>query len=115
MRWTGQRMPSALVNRYSVYVSMPERGKVREPIARNASLMLAVESCIAAYESTGHFSYVIEDQRPPRIFALDRRVLLGLLFLRSNSRLRYFELLNQLDRSGDQRLLESAVGEHFPP
>jgi hypothetical protein len=105
-------MSSALVNRYSVYVSMPERGKVREPIARNPSLMLAVESCIAAYESTGHFSYVIEDQRPARIFALDRRVLLGLVFLRSNSRSRYFELLNQLDRSGDQHVLESAVGEH---
>jgi len=88
---------------------MPERGKVREPIARNASLMLAVESCIAAYESPGHFSYVIEDQRPARIFALDRRALLGLLFLRSNSRSRYFELLNQLDRSGDQRVLESAL------
>jgi len=102
-------MPSALVNRYSVFVSMPETGKVRKPIARNPSLMLAVESCIAAYESTGHFSYVIEDQRPARTFALDRRALLGLLFLRSNSRLRYFELMNQLDRSGDQLVLESAL------
>jgi hypothetical protein len=105
-------MPSALVNRYAVYVSLPEKGKVRRPIARNPSLMLAVESCIAAYESTGHFSYVIEDQRPARTFAVDRRALLRLLFMRSNSRSRYFELLNQLDRSGDQRVLESALAEH---
>jgi hypothetical protein len=105
-------MPSPLVNRYSVYVSMPDRGKVRKPIARNPSFMLAVESCIAAYESTGHLSYVIEDLRPARIFTLDRRVLLGLLFLRSNSRSRYFELLNLLDRSGDQHVLESTLGEH---
>jgi hypothetical protein len=107
-------MPSALVNRYSVYVSMPERGKVREPIARNPSLMLAVESCISAYESTGHLSYVIEDQRPVRVFALERRSLLGLLFLRSSSRSRYFELLNQFDRSGDQQTLDSALADYVP-
>jgi hypothetical protein len=108
-------MPSPLVNRYSVYVSLPDRGKVRRPIARNPSLMLAVESCFAAYESTGHLTYVIEDQRPVRAFALERRSLLGLLFLRSNNRSRYFELLNQLDRSGDQQTLESAILEYIPP
>lgn len=107
-------MPSALVNRYSVYVSMPERGKVRKPIARNPSLMLAVESCFAAYESTGHSSYVIEDQRPARTFTLDRRLLLACVFLRANNRPRYFEVLNHLDRSGDQRTLESLLADSVP-
>src|SRR5207253_8853318 len=46
MRWTGQRMPSALVNRYSVYVSMPVCGEVRELIASIAMLMIAIESLI---------------------------------------------------------------------
>lgn len=107
-------MPSPLVNRYSVYVSLPDRGKVRRPIAKDPSLFLAVESCVAAYETTGHVSYVIEDRRPARAFTVDRRLLLAFVFLRANDRTRYFEVLNQLDRSGDQTSLESSLAGHIP-
>lgn len=107
-------MPSPHVNRYSVYVSLPDRGKVRRPIARDPNLLLAVESCVTAYETTGHLSYVIEDRRPARVFRVDRRLLLAFVFLRASDRNRYFEVLNQLDRSGDQVALESSFAGHTP-
>jgi len=102
-------MPSSLLNRYAVYVSLVDRGKVREPIARNPNLMLAVESCFSAYEETGHSAYVIEDHRPARAFTLDRKVLLSLLYVKTNDRERYFEILNRLDRSGEQRDMEAML------
>src|SRR5256886_1102361 len=43
-------MPSSLVNRYAVYVSLVDRGKVREPVARNPNLVLAEEGCFSAFE-----------------------------------------------------------------
>jgi hypothetical protein len=107
-------MPSPLVNRYSVYVHLEDRGKVREPISRKPSFLLAVEGCIAAYEETGHESYVIEDRRPERAFTVSRRLLLACVFLRANNRARYFDVLNQLDRSGDQRSLESLLADSVP-
>jgi hypothetical protein len=87
---------------------------VREPISRKPSFLLAVEGCISAYQETGHDSYVIEDQRPERAFTLERRLLLACVFLRANNRARYFEVLNQLDRNGDQRLLESILADSVP-
>jgi len=107
-------MPSPLVNRYAVYVHLPGQGKVRSPIARDSSLLLAVESCVSACRSTGHDSFVIEDRRPARAFTLERRLLLAFVFLRANSRPRYFEILNQLDRSGDQHTLESVLADYVP-
>lgn len=107
-------MPSPLVNRYSVYVALPEKGKVRQPIAKRPSLMLAVESCVAAYRSTGHESYVIEDFRPTRVFRLDRPSLFALVYLRAHDRSRYFDVMNQLDRSGDQGTLESLLADSAP-
>ena len=107
-------MPSPLVNRFAVYVHLPGQGKVRSPIARDSNFLLAVESCISAYESTGHDSFVIEDRRPARTFTLERRFLLAFVFLRANNRARYFEVLNQLDRSGDQGALESALADYVP-
>ena len=102
-------MPSPLVNRYSVYVSLPETGKVRSPIATDPSLLVAIESCFSAYRRTGHETFVIEDRRPARVFTLDRRLLLAILFLRAHDRTRYFEVLNRLDRSGDQQALETSL------
>jgi hypothetical protein len=107
-------MPSPHVNRYAVYVHLADRGKVREPISRKPSFLLAVEGCISAYQETGHDSYVIEDCRPERAFTLERRLLLACVFLRANNRARYFEVLNQLDRAGDQRLLESILADSVP-
>ena len=107
-------MPSPLVNRYAVFVHMPGIGKVREPIARDPSLFLAVESCLSGYELTGHDSYVIEDQRPARAFTLTRKYLLAFVFLRAHHRDRYFEVLNHLDRFGDQPALESMLAEYVP-
>lgn len=107
-------MPSPLVNRYAVYIQLPDRGKVREPISRQPSMMLAVEACLSAYEETGHDTYAIEDRRPSRAFTLDRRALLACMFLRVNNRNRYFEVLNQLDRSGDQRTFDSILADFFP-
>jgi len=107
-------MPSPLVNRYSVYVSLPEKGKVRRPIAKDPSLLLAIESCVAAYETTGHVSYTVEDHRPVRAFTLDRKLLLAAIFLRANNRTRYFEVLNRLDRSGDQDALEASLADYIP-
>jgi hypothetical protein len=102
-------MPSPLVNRYAVYVSLSDRGKVREPIARNPSLILAIESCFSAYQETGHTAYVIEDRRPSRVFALDRKLMLAFLYVKTNDRTRYFEILNRLDRSGEQRDMEAML------
>jgi hypothetical protein len=107
-------MPSPLVNRYAVYVHLTERGKVREPISKEPSLLLAVGACISAYETTGHDSYAIEDRRPSRSFTLGRRLLLACVFLRANNRPRYFDVLNQLDRSGDQKTLESLLADSVP-
>ncbi len=107
-------MPSPHVNRYAVYVHLADRGKVRQPISRKPSFLLAVEGCISAYQETGHDSYVIEDRRPERAFTLERRLLLACVFLRANNRARYFEVLNQLDRAGDQRLLESILADSVP-
>jgi len=107
-------MPSPLVNRYAVYVHLADRGKVRKPISRKPSLLLAVEGCISAYETTGHESYVIEDSRPMRAFTVGRRLLLACVFLRANDRPRYFEVLNELDRSGDQRTFESLLADSAP-
>ena len=107
-------MPSPLVNRYAVYVSLPGKGKLRKPIAKDPSLVLAIESCFGAYEETGHESFVIEDDRPARVFTLNRRLLLALLFVRANDRMQYFEVLNRLDRSGDQQALESSLAGHVP-
>src|SRR6266849_7306577 len=75
-------MPSPHVNRYAVYVHVADRGKVRQPISRKPSFLLAVEGCISAYQETGHDSYVIEDRRPDRAFTLERRLLLACVFLR---------------------------------
>jgi hypothetical protein len=107
-------MPSPLVNRYAVYIHLADRGKVREPISRKPSFLLAIEGCISAYQATGHDSYVIEDRRPERAFTLERRLLLACVFLRANNRTRYFEVLNQLDRSGDQRALEALLADSVP-
>jgi hypothetical protein len=45
---------------------------------------------------------------------LQRRLLLACVFLRANNRPRYFEVLNQLDRSGDQQSLESLLADSVP-
>jgi hypothetical protein len=102
-------MPSPLVNRYSVYVHLAGRGKVREPIARNPSLLLALESCFSAYEETGHIAYVIEDRRPSRTFTVDRKLLLAFLYVKAHDQAQYYEILNRLDRSGVQDDMEAAV------
>ena len=107
-------MPSPFVNRYAVYVHLSDRGKVHEPISRKPSFLLAIEGCISAYQDTGHDSYVIEDRRPERAFTLGRGLLLACVFLRANNRPRYFEVLNQLDRAGDQRSLEALLADSVP-
>ncbi len=104
-------MPSPLVNRYFVFVSLPDKGKVRRPIAKDPSFMIAVESCLSAYKTTGHIDFVIEDERKSRVFTLDRRSILALLFVKASNRTRYFEMLNRIDRSGDQKTLESALAD----
>src|SRR5437879_7985962 len=93
-------MPSPLVNRYAVYVHLADRGKVRKPISRKPSLLLAVEGCISAYETTGHESYVIEDSRPMRAFTVGRRFLLPSAFPRATARPRISGALNHLNRPG---------------
>lgn len=104
-------MPSPLVHKYAVYVHLSETGKVRQAISRETSLFLAVESCIAAYKSTGHFGYWIEDQRTHRTFVLDRQLFLALVLLKASDQARYFRVLNQLDQSGDQAQLESNLSD----
>src|SRR5256886_12696432 len=95
VRTSGPPMPSPFVNRYAVYVHLVDRGKVREPISQKPSLLLAVQGCISAYETTGHESHVIEDSRPMRAFTVGRRLLLACVFLRANDRPRYFEVLDR--------------------
>ena len=104
-------MPSRLVHRYAVYVRLPE-GIVRRAIGRFPGFFVAVESCLAAYESTGHFGYAIEDERRHRAFMLDRGLLLQLAYLRAHDQAAFFGLLNRLDRSGGQADLESFLREH---
>jgi len=105
-------MPSPLVNRYVVYVHFQDLGAVRKPIARDPSFLVAVESCISAYRTTGHLGYVIEDQRRHREFLLDREGLLRVLYLRTHDESRYFQILNRLDRAGDQQELEAFLAAH---
>lgn len=107
-------MPSPLVHKYAVYFHFKETGTVRQEISRQTSLFLAVESCIAAYRSTGHFGYRIEDERGQRAFVLDRGVFLALVSLKASDRAGYFRLLNELDRSGDQAALESSLSNLRP-
>ena len=107
-------MPSPLVNRYAVFVHLQGKGAVRRAIARDPSLMMAVESCLAAYQSTGHFGYVIEDQRQRRAFTLDRNLVLRVLFLKSNDEESYFQILNRLDRTGGQAELVAFLVDHAP-
>jgi len=95
-------MPSRLVNRYAIYFRLPDQRRVRQTIARDPSLLIAIESCLAAYRDTGHLDYLIEDEGRKREFSVDRDILLRLLFLKHNDSTRYFELLNRLDRSGAQ-------------
>ena len=107
-------MPSALVNRYAVHFRLEKEGKVRGVISRDASLFMAIESCLAAYEATGHQGFVIEDQRRDRIFRLDRNLLLRILFLKASNRSRYFEVFNGLETSGGQAELESLLADFAP-
>lgn len=107
-------MPSPLVNKYAVYFHFEDRGKVRQVLSRETSLLLAVESCVAAYRSTGHFGYWIEDTRTGRTFVIDRRLFLALASLKASDQPRYFRVLNSLERSGDQARLESSVADFLP-
>lgn len=65
-------------------------------------MLIAIESCLAAYRDTGHLDYLIEDEGRKREFSVDRDLLLRLLYLKHNDPTRYFELLNRLDRGGAQ-------------
>jgi hypothetical protein len=107
-------MPSVLVNRYAVYFHFPVDGKVAQPIAREPSLLMAVESSVGTYRVTGHVGYLIEDTRKRRQFVVDRDVLLRLVYLKRNDRTRYFEILNRLDRDGNQEELVSFLVAHAP-
>ena len=92
-------MPSRLVHRYVVFVHLPGEGTVRTVIARHPSFFVAVESCIAAYEGTGHLGYAIEDERRRRAFRLDRDLLLRLVYLRAHDQAAFFALLSLESRS----------------
>jgi hypothetical protein len=105
-------MPSPLVNRYAIYFQLPDQGKVRQSIAREPSLLMAVENCLNAYQATGHTGFVIDDTRARREFHVEREVLLQLLFLRHQDRTRYFDILNRLDRQGGQEELVSFLAAH---
>ena len=107
-------MTSPLVDKYAVHFYIEEGGKVKQVISRETSLFLAVESCLAAYKATGHFGYWIEDRRAHRTFRIDRRLLLALMFLKASDQAQYFRVLNRLDRSGDQAMLESSLSDFFP-
>src|SRR2546426_11142956 len=95
-------MPSPLVNRYTIYFRLPDHGKVPQSIAREPSLLMAVENCLNAYQATGHTGFVIDDTRAHREFHVEREVLLQLLFLRHQDRTRYFSNLKRLGRQGSQ-------------
>ncbi len=105
-------MPSPLVNRYEIYFHLPDQGKVPQTIAREPSLLMAVESCLMSYQATGHTDFVIEDPRKHREFQVERDLLLRLIFLRHHDRTRYFEILNRLDREGSQTELVSFLATH---
>ncbi len=105
-------MPSPLVNRYTIYFHLPDQGKVPQSIAREPSLLMAVENCLNAYQATGHTGFVIDDTRAHREFHVERDVLLQLVFLRHHDRTRYFEILNRLDRQGGQDELVSFLAAH---
>ena len=107
-------MPSPLVHRYAVYAHLGEEGKVNRILSRATNLFMAVEGCLSAYQTTGHTGYLIEDQIRERTFVLERTTLLRLAFVRANDQGRYFELLNRLDRSGDQKSMESFLSENAP-
>lgn len=105
-------MPSPLVNRYAIYFELPDHGKVAQSIAREPSLLMAVENCLNAYQATGHAGFVIDDTGAHREFRVERDVLLQLVFLRHQDRTRYFEILNRLDRQGGQDDLVSFLAAH---
>ncbi|HEX9565971.1 MAG TPA: hypothetical protein VGA48_00050 [Thermoplasmata archaeon] len=105
-------MPSPLVNRYAIYFHLPDQGKVPQTIGREPSLLMAVESCLMSYQATGHTGFVIEDPRKRREFQIERDLLLRLIFLRHHDRTRYFEILNRLDREGNQKELVSFLAAH---
>lgn len=105
-------MPSPLVNRYAIYFALPHQGKVPRTIAQEPSLLMAVESCLMTYQATGHTGFVIEDPRKHRAFQVERDLLLQLIFLRHHDRTGYFEILNRLDREGDQEELVSFLAAH---
>lgn len=105
-------MPSPLVNRYAIYFELPDHGKVPQSIAREPSLLMAVENCLNTYQATGHAGFVIDDTRAHREFHVQRDILLQLVFLRHQDRTRYFEILNRLDRQGDQGELVSFLATH---
>ncbi len=105
-------MPSPLVNRYAIYFQLPDQGKVARTIAQEPSLLMAVENCLMTYQATGHTGFVIEDPRKHRDFHVERDLLLRLIFLRHHDRTRYFEILNRLDREGDQDELVSFLAIH---
>jgi len=107
-------MPSPLVNRYAVHFNLPEEGKVPQTIGQEPSLLMAVESCLKAHRSTGHTDFVIEDTGKRRQFLVTRDRLLRLIYLRHNDRPRYFEILNRLDRDGNQDELASFLVQHAP-
>ena len=105
-------MPSRLVNRYAVYVRLEEGGVVRRTIARDPSFLVAVESCVSAYRTTGHLDYLIEDTRRHREFFLSRALFLQVLFLKAHNEGLYFDILNRLDRAGDQQEFEAFLTLH---
>jgi hypothetical protein len=105
-------MPSPLVNRYAIYFELPDHGKVPQSIAREPSLLMAVENCLNTYQAIGHAGFVIDDTRAHREFHVQRDILLQLVFLRHQDRTRYFEILNRLDRQGGQDELVSFLAAH---
>lgn len=105
-------MPSPLVNRYAVYFQLDREAKVAKAISRHPSLLVAVESCLAAYRATGHMGFRIEDVRRRREFRLDRTLLLRVLLLKTQNEPLYFDIMNRLDRSGGQPEMESFLADH---
>ncbi len=69
-------MPSPLVNRYAIYFELPDHGKVPQSIAREPSLLMAVENCLNTYQATGHTGFAIDDTRAHREFHVQRDILL---------------------------------------
>ncbi|MCI4347843.1 MAG: hypothetical protein L3J97_04400 [Thermoplasmata archaeon] len=107
-------MPSVLVSRYAVYFRLDGGKKVRRTIGRYPSLLVAIEGCFGTYRATGHQDYAIEDQRRGCEFLINRDLLLRLLFLKRHDQARYFDILNLLDRQGDQEELVLLLRTHAP-